>query len=478
MVAEHYSRAASLGAAADLEPGELEAIEIRALAALEAAGDALGLALLQLARRRATTRPRSRSSARSTMRRRRGSAEKLGDVALRLGRVDRAVAAWDQCHGVPPRARRTSPGSATCTARSAPASGRRATARARSSTTSAASTCSRTARRASSWSASTRRRPRSTCTPATTCSRSTPPRRRCGWPSGSARRPPRAAPTGSSAGCSAASATPSAPARTSSARSSWPARAIPAEAVRALLALGYHLEISEADYDGARRRLRRRARDSRSSTGDLPSQVELHAALAQLAAYRGDWEACERETDASQTLAEREGLTGKLCFPLLDARRAALARGRARRGGRAARRAVEIAEQVGRSEVAFESLHWLAAALRDRGDHADADQALARALDLCERAGLVAQSVEATAARAVNLALWGRTEAAREAAEEAAGLAERLRYPVGASRPGSRRAAPRPPTAALLAEAEAAWNELGRPRRSAAREPRSSWSAR
>ena len=83
-------------------------------------------------------------------------------------------------------------------------------------------------------------------------------------------------------------------------------------------------------------------------------------------------------------------------------------------------RAFEIAEQVGRSEVAFESLHWLAAALRDRGDHADADQTLARALDLCERAGLVAQSVEATAARAVNLALWGRAEAAREVAEEAA----------------------------------------------------------
>ena len=35
----------------------------------------------------------------------------------------------------------------------------------------------------------------------------------------------------------------------------------PAEAVRALLALGYHLEISEADYEGASERLRRGARD-------------------------------------------------------------------------------------------------------------------------------------------------------------------------------------------------------------------------
>ena len=36
-------------------------------------------------------------------------------------------------------------------------------------------------------------------------------------------------------------------------------------------------------------------------------------------------------------------------------------------------------------KVAFESLSWLATVLRDRGDHADADQTLARALDLCER---------------------------------------------------------------------------------------------
>ncbi|MET0927189.1 MAG: adenylate/guanylate cyclase domain-containing protein, partial [Solirubrobacterales bacterium] len=93
MVAEHYSRAASLGAAADLEPGELEAIEIRALAALEAAGDGsasiysnseaqghyeTALSLEHALDDEATARV----------------AEKLGDVALRLGRVDRAVSAW------------------------------------------------------------------------------------------------------------------------------------------------------------------------------------------------------------------------------------------------------------------------------------------------------------------------------------------------------------------------------------------------
>jgi len=129
-------------------------------------------------------------------------------------------------------------------------------------------------------------------------------------------------------------------------------------------------------------------------------------------------------------------------------------------------RALENAEQVGRSEVAFDALLWLAVALRDRGDHADADQALARALDLCERAGLVAQSVEATAARAVNLALWDKPEAAREAADEAASLAERLRYPVGrAASLEARGATAADPAqrAELLAEARGAWEQLGRP---------------
>jgi tetratricopeptide (TPR) repeat protein len=125
--------------------------------------------------------------------------------------------------------------------------------------------------------------------------------------------------------------------------------------------------------------------------------------------------------------------------------------------------AFEIADQVGRSEVAFESLFWLAASLRDRGDHADADQSLARALDLCERAGLVAQSVEATAARAVNLALWGKGgEAAFETAQEATGLAERLRYPVGVAAAVEARGAATG-DAGLLREARAAWLELDRP---------------
>ena len=130
------------------------------------------------------------------------------------------------------------------------------------------------------------------------------------------------------------------------------------------------------------------------------------------------------------------------------------------------RRAAGLAEQVGRSEVAFQSLYWLSASLRQRGDHADADTEIAKALDLCERAGLVAQSIEAISARAVNLALAGRLDAAREAADEAERLADRLRYPVGkAASLEARGAAAEDPAAAssALNEAQVAWQELGRP---------------
>ena len=59
-----------------------------------------------------------------------------------------------------------------------------------------------------------------------------------------------------------------------------------AEAVRALLTLGYHLEVSEADYEGAAEAYRE-ALEIAQEVGDLPSQVELHASLGQLAVHGG-----------------------------------------------------------------------------------------------------------------------------------------------------------------------------------------------
>ena len=165
--------------------------------------------------------------------------------------------------------------------------------------------------------------------------------------------------------------------------------------------------------------------------GSLPAQVELHASLAQLAVYGADWEQVERSTEASAELAEREGLVGKLCLPIALRGLLRWREGKLEESTVLFHRAHELAEQVGWSELAFQALFGLATALRDSGDLAGAQAALDRALDVCERAGLIAQSIQATAARAVVLMLAHRREAAVEAAQEASELAERLHYPIG-----------------------------------------------
>jgi class 3 adenylate cyclase/predicted ATPase len=237
------------------------------------------------------------------------------------------------------------------------------------------------------------------------------------------------------------------------------------ETILALSALGRHLEVSEAKV-GAARDAFEEALALAEEMGVLPAQVELHASLAQLAVYSADWERVERSTEASARLAEREGLVGKLCLPY--ALRGLL---RWREGDIGAatvlfHRAHELAEQVGWSELAFQALFGLATALRDSGDLAGASAALDRALDVCERAGLIAQSIQATASRAVILALGQRREAAAEAAREAAELAERLHYPIGRAAALEARGVcagdPRE-GAELLDEAARAWTELDRP---------------
>jgi class 3 adenylate cyclase/tetratricopeptide (TPR) repeat protein len=237
------------------------------------------------------------------------------------------------------------------------------------------------------------------------------------------------------------------------------------ETILALSALGRQLEISEADVSGARA-VYEEALALAEQVGMLPAQVELHAWLAQLAAYAADWEQVERSTDASAVLAEREGLVGKLCLPYALR---GLLRWREGRIGEATvlfHRAHELAEQVGWSEIAFQALFGLAVALRDQGDLDGATAALDQAIEVCERAGLIAQSIQATGARAVVLALAHRREAAQEAATSASQMAERLHYPVGsAAALEARGVASEDPVAGaeLLAEAEEAWRALDRP---------------
>ncbi|HEX3563654.1 MAG TPA: hypothetical protein VHU24_12520, partial [Solirubrobacterales bacterium] len=193
---------------------------------------------------------------------------------------------------------------------------------------------------------------------------------------------------------------------------------------------------------------------------------ELHASLGELAVDAADWDAVERAAEASASLAEREGLYGKLCFP--DLMRGVLSwrAGDWEEAGKSFRRAHELGEQVGRSEVAFNALYWLSITLREGGDLSGAEIELTRALDICERAGLIAQSVEAISARAVVLALAGRDEQAHAAAEEADRLAGRLHYPVGEAATAEAAGAcagSADEAAEKMGQARQRWLELGRP---------------
>jgi class 3 adenylate cyclase/tetratricopeptide (TPR) repeat protein len=237
------------------------------------------------------------------------------------------------------------------------------------------------------------------------------------------------------------------------------------ETILALSALGRHLEISEADVAGARVAFEE-ALALAEEVGALPAQVELHASLAQLAAYAADWERVAISTQASTDLAEREGLVGKLSLPYTLQGLLRWREGRLEESTILYQRAHDLAEQVGWSELAFQALYGLAFTLRDSGDLDAAAAALDRAIDVCERAGLIAQSIQATSMRAVILALGERFEDAREAAEEASELAESLHYPVGnaAALEASGMAAADPKEGSdMLAEAARAWQALDRP---------------
>ena len=194
--------------------------------------------------------------------------------------------------------------------------------------------------------------------------------------------------------------------------------------------------------------------------------MELHAARAQIAFYRADWDAVSRSSDASVELAEREGLVGKLCLPYALRGWLAWREGNWDEAEESFRRAHELAEQVGWSEVSFSALYGLARTLRDHGDYAAAVTALERALDVCERAGLIAQSIQATSARGVALVIAGKVEQGREAAEEAGQLSERVHYPVGEAAALEATGRDRRGSAAgqgMMAEARELWQGLGRP---------------
>ena len=236
------------------------------------------------------------------------------------------------------------------------------------------------------------------------------------------------------------------------------------ETVLAILALGHHLENADGDYAGARLSYAE-ALGLAQRIGDVPAQIELHAALAQLASYRCEWAEAARANDISAELSEHEGLIGKLCLPYTLRGLLCWRDGEWDASAQLFLRARELAEQVGWSEVAFNALLGLAVTQRDRGELVDAASTVTQALEVCERAGLAGQSIQAMAMRALLLALVGDEEPAEQAAEQAAELATRIHYPVGeAAMLEARGMTCEPPEAFhLLGRAHAAWEQLGRP---------------
>lgn len=236
------------------------------------------------------------------------------------------------------------------------------------------------------------------------------------------------------------------------------------ETVLALMALGHHFESSDGDYTGAGTAYDE-ALALAQRVGDVPAEIELHAAMAQLALYAADWDEVIRCSDASAELAEREGLIGKLCLTYAVRGRLHWRSGQWHESETAYQRAQELAEQIGWSEVSFDALYGLSNTLRDQGELDKADAALAQALEVCDRAGLIAQSIQASSARALVLRMAAREEDASQAATAALELAERVPYPVGkASAIEARGVAGNPPQCTIdLASAREAWQALHRP---------------
>ena len=242
-------------------------------------------------------------------------------------------------------------------------------------------------------------------------------------------------------------------------------RANPGEAMPALLALGRHLEVAEADYPAATAACEE-ALEIADQLGDVPAQIEVRAALGQLAVHPARWSEVDRHAAVSAELADREGLSGQLGLPLLLQGISAWRNGDWEGAELRLSRSHAIAAAGGRSEAAFTALLWIGACKRDRGDYQGAGEALVEAARVCDRAGLIAQSAEATGARAAIMALDGRRDDARTASELTGQLLSRATNPVSrAAATEARGATAEDATAGSdeLREAAALWERAGRP---------------
>lgn len=242
-------------------------------------------------------------------------------------------------------------------------------------------------------------------------------------------------------------------------------RSDPGEVIRALLQLGLHLEAAETSLDRAAEAFASALAEARR-VGDVPAQIELHGSVGRLALRRGDFDAVEEATRAGAALAARQGVEEAACFSELTRGWLEWAAGEEIAESTLAA-AVEHGRALGRSDVVFPALMLRGWAAGGRDAWEQADRCFEEALDVCERSGLIPQSVEATAARSVCLARSGAEPArASELAERAAAMCERFSCePAEAAVAEARGAVDPDPRegARRLEQASAAWRGLERP---------------
>lgn len=235
------------------------------------------------------------------------------------------------------------------------------------------------------------------------------------------------------------------------------------ELVRSLLLLGTHLEAAEEDL-GRVADAYEEALEIAGRRGDLSAQAELQGGIARVALRRGDRERVAAATAAAEACGERAELGDLSCF-------GGLTRGWLQwcedspQAVSTLAAAAEGARRLGRMDIVFQALMLQGWVRSDQGRADEADRALTEALDVCERTGLLSQSIEATAARAVVSLRADQRDRARALASEAGAASERL---SGAHSPAALEALgatdPDPDRGAdLLAAAAAGWVEQERP---------------
>ena len=234
------------------------------------------------------------------------------------------------------------------------------------------------------------------------------------------------------------------------------------EELRALRSLADHVDGSESRAAEARD-LYEQALAVAQDIGDVPAQLDLRAALGQIAVEGADWQRAERLGDESARVVEREGLADRAALPLALAGALAWRAGDLQTAEEQLAAAVETATRIRWWRVAELANWWLGAVHREQDRLPQAVEALEEAARCGQRAGYVERSAELAAEVAGLLAAAEDLDGARVAAGEAVQYAARAAAPAGSVAAREAAAAVAADARDALRAVSAEWASLGRP---------------